>query len=151
MPLSTNINTYADVAAVLEQAAPHGKASYRLPTAGKATHFMQRAYKYRLLLQRQVRDQAGVKNFQPATPYDNLKMKVVGTAVELDFAPEPQGELTLPGGKVLKPKAITIEPVAPKVDAPADAPLFRPRTAPALDALSEAAAALLAKEAEDEG
>lgn len=151
MPLSTNINTYADVAAVLEEAAPHGKASYRLPTPGKATHFMQRAYKYRLLLQRQERDRVGVKNYQPPTAYDNLKMRVVGSSVELDFAPEPQGELTLPGGKVIKPRAVTIAPEPRKPDMPADVAAFRPRTAPQLDALSEAAAALLAKEAGDEG
>lgn len=138
MSLSTNINNYSDVAEVLATALPSGKASYELETPGLAQHWMMRAYKYRLLLQKQIAMQQGVKGFAPPTPYDKMKLRRVGSAIEMDFHPTPKGKLTLSSGETVTPEAI--KPVAPSTP-PAPTPL---RIKPAsLSDLEWAAEALL--------
>ena len=143
MPLSTNIHAYADIEAVLAEALPHGYATYRLATDGQATHWMMRANKYRLLLQKAEAAKAGIKGFQPPTPYDRMKLTRKGSAVEIDFNPQPKGKLSLPSGEVIHPTAKE-ERAAP----PPPPAAFTPKVG-SPSALDEAAAELL-KEFGDE-
>lgn len=139
MALSSNINTYADVAAVLEAALPAGRATYTLPTPGMATRFAQRAYKYRLLLQKAEKESKNIRGYQPPTPYDQMRLRKEGCVVEIDFAPAAAGVLSLPTGERIHPEPIVHSPPIP-ADAPAG---FSPRTTPAsTDSLSDLAAAL---------
>jgi hypothetical protein len=142
MPLSKNIHSYSDVASVLATALPSGSATYRLASDGAAVHWMQRANKYRLLLQAEEKAKTSVKGYQPPTPYDRMKLVRKGAAVEIDFNPTPAGELSLPGGKVVKPT-----PIEDRPPPPAPVPVFSPRTA---EISLEDAAAQLAAQFDDE-
>lgn len=128
MPLSTNIHSYADVAGVLASALPSGFATYRLPTEGAAVHWMMRANRYRLLLQKAEAAKSGIKGFQPPTPYDRMKLVRKGNAVEIDFNPQPVGELSLPSGKVVKPTSLE-ERIEVKAAEPPPKVELTPRTA----------------------
>lgn len=144
MPMSTNINTYADVAAVLEEVLPVGRGEYTLPTPGQAKHWAQRAYKYRLLLQKQVAAQNPVKGYTPPTPLDRMKLVVTGTRVAIDMNPQVTGRLSLPGGRVVTPPVKDMAPQAkPKVEMPFAAPLD-------FSNLAEAAAALVAEQSDED-
>lgn len=103
MPLSKNINTYGDVKAILDQIRPHGKGTYTLATPGKARNWMMRAYQFRRLYQEQGRAQTNIKGYTPPTDYDTIRLNLSGCNVNIDFAPEPDGVLTLPTGETLKP------------------------------------------------
>lgn len=107
MPPSKNINTYADVQAVLDQIKAYGSGTYRLATEGKARNWMQRAYSFRKIFQEQARIRANIKGFTPPTDYDMIRMELQGPAVFITFAPEPVGEISLPNGQVLKPETST--------------------------------------------
>lgn len=105
MPLSSNLNTYADVAAVLEPVAnAGGRASYELPTPGKAIRWRQRAYKYRELLQKELQRAAHRGAIVPRTPYDTMRLDLKGPLVLIDMVPEPEGMLHLPGGASFTPR-----------------------------------------------
>jgi hypothetical protein len=119
--MSTNIHAYADVAAVLEAALPSGTAKYKLPSPGKARHWMQRANKYRLLLQKQLRDMNQVKGFIPTTPYDRMKLSLESNYVVINFNPQVDGELILPSGEHIKPA-----PAASAIAPPAAPGTFDP-------------------------
>ena len=143
MPPSNNIHSYSDVAAVLAAALPSGRATYRLDSVGAASHWAMRANKYRLLLQRQEAIKSGIKGYQPPTPYDRMKLRRVGNAVEIDFNPQPKGELSLPGGTVIKP-------TADEERAPPKPPAFEPKTEkPGPLALEDLAAQLAAEFGDD--
>ncbi len=148
MPLSRNINNYADVAAVLNQVLAAGEttATYRLPTQGKAVSWMQRAYMYRKLFQEQAKAQAGVARYQPPTPYDSMQLSRIGDSVKIDFAPAPLGELVLPGCRVIKPEHAVVKHEEPEAEADRRAPspvILKPALAPKPEALAEAAARLI--------
>lgn len=108
MPLSKNINSYADVAQVLAAVVASGESrkTFRLPTTGLAVRFVQRTYQYRLLLQRQLSLAAG-KGIQPATPYDKMKMFRDGPDVVIDLAPPIEGNFVEADGTLSAPPPVT--------------------------------------------
>lgn len=146
MALSSNINTYADVAAVLEAALPSGKATYTLPTPGMATRFTQRAYKYRLLLQKAEKDAKGIRGYQPPTPYDQMRLRKEGCMVFMDFAPAAVGILSLPSGEKIHPEPLIHNPPIPAEAAAT----FTPRITSSSESLADLAAALREEFGEDE-
>ena len=144
--MSTNINTYADVAAVLEQVIPVGHARYTLDNPGMARHWIQRAYKYRLLLQKQLASANTVKGYIPKTALDRMKLRCEGATVVIDLNPQITGRLSLPGGKVITP---SVEPLA--TSAP-QAPMAGPFSGPLFpddDPMLEAARLLAEQHDED--
>lgn len=143
MGLSNNIHLYSDVAAVLKTALDAGGGTYRLDTPGAATRWMMRANKYRLLLQKQEAARAGVRGYQPPTPFDRMRLRRVANEVEINFNPQPTGTLSLPDGRVIKPAAVDESTPAPAPAAP-----FTPKVTPGL--LEELAATLAAEEGDDE-
>lgn len=146
MPLSSNINAYADVAAVLLQSLPHGRVEYRLATPGAARHWMQRANKYRQLLQAQVKSTSPIKGYVPPTAYDRMKMRIIGSVVEIDFNPSITGELMLPSGKKIVPR---IDPLPTHM--PSQAPATpQPLSFAKTDELAEMAALLAEKESDED-
>lgn len=143
MPLSKNINAYEDVRAILDQVRPHGFGTYKLPTPGKARQWLMRAYQFRKLEQEQGRVRAGVKGYTPETPYDLMKLVLKGNSVEIDFAPKPEGRLTLPTGE-------TILPEVPSRDRPPPSNKLAPLSFKPLTALEEAAKALAAEQGDED-
>jgi hypothetical protein len=109
MPLSSNINNYSIEAEVLTRALQSGQSqvTYRLPTVGAATQFMMRAYKYRMLLQKQLMVAAG-RGAQPSTPWDKMKLRreKASRDVIIDFAPVPLGQFLDASGAVVETKFI---------------------------------------------
>jgi len=99
MTLSTNINSYADVASVLSQAFASGQPSVRyiLPNKGMATKWVARAYNYRKLLMQQLRLASGNKGFQPPTPYDNMILRRKDNIIEIVPYRQPEGQLEIGG------------------------------------------------------
>lgn len=124
LALSSNINTYSDVAAILQQILEAGgTATFTLPSAGKAIQWRQRAYKYRLLLQAQYRTQANIKGYTPPTPYDRMKMVNTANRIQIDMEPAPEGTILLPSGKIVKPEPGTPLRAPPNPQGAAKAPL----------------------------
>lgn len=109
MPLSKNINTYSDIAQVLAAVVASGKerATWRLPTVGLAVRFVQRAYQYRLLLQRQLATAAG-KGIQPETPYDRMRMTRTESDVLIDLFPPVQGSFVEDGLEVTPTRVVEV-------------------------------------------
>lgn len=116
MPLSKNINTYTDVKAILDQIQTHGSGIYTLATPGKARNWMMRAYQFRKLFQDEGKLRANIKGYTPPTNYDTMRMRLVGHTVEIDFAPEPEGTLTLPSGEKIKPASAVALPSLPETE-----------------------------------
>lgn len=110
MPLSTNINNYADVRAILDQVLPVGFGVYTLDTPGKARNWQMRAYQFRRLEQEAMRKAANVKGYTPQTPYDMMRLTLKDKSVEIDFAPQPTGKLTV-GGKTIQPAPPKAAPI----------------------------------------
>jgi len=141
LPLSKNINTYTDVAEILQAAKPHTRIIYDAGTRGKAVRFLQRCYQYRLLLMAQLKGQSAIKGYQPPTPYDRMKLSYVPGIpqhVIIDFDPAPQGEFILPGGERIAPtltEAIRADSGVP-LHLPALTPQLTEKDAGLLDALT---------------
>lgn len=111
MPLSKNINTYSDIATVLQAVVASGKeqATWRLPTVGQAVRFVQRAYQYRLLLQKALAASAA-KGVQPPTPYDKMRMTRVENEILIDLAPPIVGEFIENGIPIGGPQKVVSAP-----------------------------------------
>lgn len=116
MPMSRNINTYADVDRVLRAARKAGNARYELPTRGAAVNWRMRAYFYRKLLTDLARTRAGrVPGFMPTTDFDDMFVEVEpkpSTAVKITFTRLP-GKLTDESGNELVPDPSHINPAGP--------------------------------------
>ena len=93
MPLSKNINTYADVQSVLHSAHTAGGAVYTLTSVNEAIRWRQRAYYYRTLLYEQ----------QGFTPYDTMKLVIKANIIYITFDAAQVGTLKGLDGKKLKP------------------------------------------------
>lgn len=91
MPLTTNINAYADVSRVLEAARNAGGARFTLPSARDAVRWRQRAYQYRKLLYQR----------RGHTPYDMMQLTLDGETVIIQFR-DVTGALTSLEGEPLK-------------------------------------------------
>ncbi len=99
MPLPKNINTYADVAAILEPSREEGGAEYTLGSRKEAIRWRQRAYYYRTLLYQR----------DGFTPYDNMTLTLLGlgNVVEINFD-ITKGILRSLKGKKIEPGEYTI-------------------------------------------
>lgn len=96
MPLSKNLNTYADVKEILDTAHKAGGASYTLSSPNEALRWRQRAYYYRTLL----------FNRDSFTKYDSMKLRLSGKdneIVHITFNTGQVGTLKSFDGKELKP------------------------------------------------
>lgn len=71
-----SLKQFNDVSEILEAAAKAGGGSYTLETAGKATHWVQRAYTYRKMLQK-----ASVLG---VSPYDEFQFKKRGNVIHIE-------------------------------------------------------------------
>jgi len=98
MPLPKNINTYADVAIILEPARKEGGAEYTLDSHKEAVRWRQRAYYYRTLLYER----------DGFTPYDNMKLTIANAVVTITFI-QVVGSLKTLDGKKLKPGEYILE------------------------------------------
>ena len=74
MPLPDTINAYSDVRDVLDLARQRGGGVYRLPTAAEAVRWRLRAYTFRKLYRK---ENGGY------SPYDNMTLRLDGTAVSI--------------------------------------------------------------------
>ena len=110
MGMSRNPNTYLDVKRVFDAALAHGAARFRLPTPGKAQHFMQRAYRYRkLLFELEQEKFSHIPGYVASTPYDNLVLKKDKGSNEVLVWERraDEGELLTEDGKPLQPQPET--------------------------------------------
>lgn len=120
MPLPTNINAYADIKAVLEPTIAAGGGKYRLPSPKEAVRWRQRAYRYRILLQRQLAAASNLKGYTPPTAYDAMRLTIsIGDprTVIIEMVEQPMGELILNTGETFRPQVQVVEAPA-KPDAP---------------------------------
>lgn len=76
MPTTRSIHAYKDVKDVLDTALAHGGGVYTLPTAGKAIHWRQRAYAFRLLAIEEATSRSKELGYVPTTPYDTLLLEL---------------------------------------------------------------------------
>lgn len=145
MALSSNINAYADIAAVLEPIViAGGQARYELKTRGMAIRWRQRAYKYRLLYQNRLAE-GNPLGFTPRTPYDAMKLTIENNCVVIDMQPEPGGKILLPGGKTIYPLVGNAGNETALERRPRILPRVSKSEAAEMDELSAAAAALIAE------
>lgn len=74
MPPSKNLNTYSDIAAILQAVRNSGAdtASYTCETPGQAVNFRSRVYQYRSLLRKQAKEAVNRPGFEPTTDWDDL-------------------------------------------------------------------------------
>lgn len=94
MPLTKNINAYADVAEVLNTAHKAGGGEYTMTDVNEAVRWRQRAYYYRILLL----EHAGF------TKFDTMKLTLEGSVIIINFNANQTGTLTSLDGKKLKPE-----------------------------------------------
>lgn len=113
MTLSRNINSFADVKAVLEAVLAAGGGTYRLPTKSKANYWVMRAYQFRKLLQASVKGEP--------TPYDRMVMRRRGNEIEFDLNPGAEGTLLSPEGEEVPIRQPSLTPItSPKVSSKAN-------------------------------
>ena len=93
MPLSKNINTYADVRNVLNTARVSGGAVYTLGSVNEAIRWRQRAYYLRTLLFER----------DGFTAFDEMKLVLEANVVKISFDAAQVGTLKGLDGKKLKP------------------------------------------------
>lgn len=103
MTLSRNINSFADVKAVLEAVLAAGGGTYRLPTKGKANYWVMRAYQFRKLLQQSVKGEP--------TPYDRMIMRRKDNEIEFILNPEAEGTLLAPDGEEVSIRQPSLTPI----------------------------------------
>lgn len=80
MPLSNNINLYADVRSTLDLALRSNGGELRLASRNEAIHWTHRANKFRKLL-----------GASGPTPYDGMRFRVNEATVTIELA-QPQGQ-----------------------------------------------------------
>jgi hypothetical protein len=93
VPLSENINTYSDVKPILDAALKSNGGVYRLASFNDAIRWRQRAYKFRLLVQRRATREMNIAGAEGSTPYDTMILRIAGTRPEviIEFQ-APRGE-----------------------------------------------------------
>lgn len=107
MGMSKNINTYLDVRQILDAALEALKAEplvrYRCPTGGLAQNWMQRAYSFRKLAQKQAQEELPIPGRVPTTPYDLLTFRREDDCILISLR-APAGILETVKGKPIKPR-----------------------------------------------
>ncbi len=120
MGMSKNIGAYVDISPILDAALAAGGATFRLPSAGKAHRWRQRAYFYRGLLHTHQRARlANILDTRPSsTPYDAIRMRLEGPIVIIDVEGEEiKGELLDGAGNPLTlPDVLTGSPRHDSID-----------------------------------
>ena len=116
MPFSKNLNTYADIEAVLQACRKTGqnRFNYKLETRGLAVNWRARAYYYRTLLRQQAEARLSIPGFQPSTPWDDMTLELApgSSEVVIRFGVNITGQLSIAGapveiGPVTMPEPVT--------------------------------------------